>query len=776
VDQAITVVKGDRISQASSGSEGFVREAVTSATSVVLVNVVGEFIQGSGNTLEINGTEDPVGLYVTTADVKAEFQENFFLSDDGNSQFLQIGNPQGGAALDFTVGATVTSAANRAQGQITDFVQGLAILIDAGNLPSGSGYSTSGTYLNVALDSSTGVGAGAIADITVSAGEVTIIDLRRGGAGYVVGDTLTVTDDALIGGRSGGTAFTVGVTSTENRLYIDITGNFIRFSASDTRRDYIEDDNAPVLETNSLTSFNSISFDGDSSNGEIDYNVSYIIVSSGHGFTDGDPIEYDNNGNASIGGLSQLGIFYVKVINSTSFEVYTRYDLSPSQKVDFTTSQLGTHIFRKRTVSLSANRIVLAAHGFNVGDPVRIGGADLPDGLVSGNFYYVGALTTNSFTLHDDRGFAVQSINGIIQSEQLLTLSVGTGTATFTLQNIEITGTTDTSSRELDNYSSLSATNIDAANIVSGTISPSRLASGAANTSTFLRGDSVWVEAVSTIRIDSGSPLNLVGNSNNNGSSDFYYGDLRLEILAASSAAGNVDYTNIGVSAFNKSQFTVSPQGEVDVTSSADGGTLDAATLGGSPSSFFINPENLNRAVPINKGGTNIQSYNAGDIIFAAAELSTDTDSMSRLPLGVDNTILTSINGSPAWSNSITASSIEVTNSLQVKDFSLDSETTTASSTSPQTVATFLGSQFRSAKMIVQVTNNSTGDYQAQEILVVHDGNVTADFVEYAIIHTSAQPLASFTAIYSGGSVFLLATAATADSHTYKVVKTMITI
>jgi len=776
VDQNITVIKGDKFTQASSGSEGFVREDVIADTVVVLVNVVGEFIQGIANTLEINGVESPAGLYVVTADVNAEFQQNFFLSDDGDSQFLKIDDPESGTALDFTVGASVTSAGSRAQGQITDFVQGLTILINAGALPSGSGYSTSGTYINVPLDSSSGSGVGARADITVSAGEVTIIDLRRGGAGYVVGDTLTVTNDVLIGGRSGGTAFTVEVSATEKRLYVDITGNFIRFTASDTRRDYIADNNAPVLETNNLTSFNSISFDGDAASGEIDYNVSHIIVSSGHGFTDGDPIEYDNNGNASIGGLSQIGIFYVKVINNTSFAVYTRYDLNPAQQVNFTTSQLGTHLFRKRTVSLSANRIVVNNHGFKVGDPVRIVGADLPDGLVSGNFYYVGAPTTNSFTLHNDRGFAVQSINGIVQSEESLTVSPGTGTATFTLQNVEITGTTDTSSRELDNYSSLSATNVDAANIVSGTISTSRLASGVANTSTFLRGDSSWVEAVSTIRINPDSPLNLVGNSNTVGSDNRYYGDLRLEILPTSSAAGNVDYTNVGVSAFNKSQFTVSPQGEVDITSSADGGTLDAATLGGSPSSFFINPENLNRAVPVNKGGTNIQSYIAGDIIFAAAELSTNTDSMSRLPIGVANTILTSINGSPAWSNSITANNIEVTDSFQVKDFSLDSETTTASSTSPQTVATFLGSQFRSAKMIVQVTNNSTGDYQAQEILVVHDSGVRADFVEYAIIHTSADPLASFTAIYSGGSVSLLATAATAASHTYKVVKTMITI
>ena len=686
LNDAVTLAKGTKVTQSSTASEGFLKEPVIDSANIILVDVVGEFQAGSSNTVEIDSdfsgqtgetftTEDgqtfsfesPPNLFVEVAGLKAEFQENFFLDNDNDAQFLVVEDPEDSTQHDFANGATVVAAGNKAQGEVTNYVSGVATRIDPNDLPSGSSYNSNGTFTDIALDG--GTGTGAIADITVSSGEVTIVDLRRGGSGYSVGDTLTVNDDSLIGGRSGGTAFSVTITDTENRLYVDLAGNFIKFAASETNRDYLQDNNAPVLEIPSLAAFDSILFDGNSANGEIDYSNSRIIVPTpGHGLSDGDPVEYDNNGNTTIGGFSQLGVFFAKVIDDQTFEVYSRYDLNPSFKVLFTSSQPGTHILRRRTVTLAANRLLLENHGFVPGDPVRLFGDNLPGGLVSGDFYYTGALTENSFTLHSGQAAAEASINGVIDNPVQLTSTTGTGVVEFTIQNVEISGTVNTSSQNPDNYSSLSGTNIDADNIISGIISPSRLASGAANSDTFLRGDSVWTEAVTTLRVDSDSALNLVGDSKTEGADTLYYGDIRIDILPASDDNGGPDYTNLGVSAFNKSQFTVSPQGEVDITSTADGGTLDAATLGGNPASFFVNPENLNRALPINKGGTNLQNYSAGDIIYAAADLSTNTDSLSRLPIGADNTILTAVGGEPVWSNALTINDINITGDLNAGD------------------------------------------------------------------------------------------------------------
>ena len=990
----VTLAKGTKISQPSTGAEGFLKEDVTNATNLILVDVVDTFEDGISNPLEEDsGDSTPLDsdndvVYPVSVGLKAEFQENFFLDNDTDSQFLIVSDPDDSTQHNFTIGDTVVAAGNKAQGTVTDYVEGVATLIDSDTIPSGSSYNTNGTYNDIPLDG--GSGTGARADITVSSGEVTIVDLVRGGSGYVVGDVLTVNDDSLLGGRSGGEAFTVTLDETENRLYIDLAGNFVKFSASATNVDFLEDNNAPLLTIDNLAGFDSILFDGNAANGEIDYSNSYVIVPTpGHGLTDGDPLEYDNNGNATIGGLSQLDIFYAKVIDDFTFEVYSRYDLNPALKVNFTSSQAGTHIFRRRIVTLSANRLILDNHGFVTGDPVKVEGNDLPGGLTSGDFYYAGALTANSFTLHTAQSDAQQSINGVIQGEESLTTSTGTGPADFTVQNVEFIGTINTSSQNPDNYSSLSGSNIDADNIVSGIISPSRLATGAANSDTFLRGDSVWTEAVTTLRVDSGSALNLIGDSRTEGADTLYYGDIRLDLLPTDGEAGDVDYTNLGVSAFNKSQFTVSAQGQVDITSSADGGTLDAATLGGNPASFYINPENFNRAIPVNKGGTNLQSYTAGDILYAAADLSTNTDSLSRLSIGADNTILTAVGGEPVWSNEITINDITITGdfnasgvlfvdnienavgindsspsvtlditgtdaikvpagttserpigvegyirynsttssfegytlgawaslggvkdvdqdtfieaetapgtdedilyfyngnalttrlgadgftvldaddinlndnivsitaadtdlqlqangtgvvfvnddaqvtgtlraqgtatldqgavvndtqtaggdlqvkgntnthllfadasterigilqnqpktAVHIKDFGLDSETTSLTSNSPQAIMSFATTEFRTAKLIVQVTNNETGEYQSEEILLIHNG-ATVEFVEYGIIYTSTDRLATFSAQVSGGSVLLEATGATQDSITYKVVKTVIT-
>jgi len=993
LNQAVTLAKGTKITQPNTAAFGFVKEDVTASQNITLVDVEGTFITGESNTLEEDSgdstlldTESP-GVYVVNAGVKAEFQDNYFLSDDTESQFLIIENAQDSTTHNFDVGMTVIASSNKSQGEVTEFRQGVAKLIDSTTIPSGSGYLNNSTFFDVALDG--GTGSGARADITISSGQVTIVDLVRGGSGYTEGDVLSVGDDNLLGGRSGGTPFTVTLDEVEDRLYLNLSGNFIKFSASETTPFKMEDNNSPRQELTGLAGFSTIQFSANSLDGEISYGSSTITEPT-HGLDNGDPLEYDPNGNGNIGNLLTGEVYYAKVIDADTFELYTNYSLEAQYKVTFSSSSTGTHLLRKRTVSIKSDRLFFEDHGYNTGDILRVNGNNMPSGLEDGDFYYIGSVTVNSFTLHTSSTDAAFSVSGNTQNAVNFTGSTGTGSIFFTLQNVTVTGTINTSSQNLANYSSLAGSNIDADNIISGIISPTRLANGTANTDTFLRGDSQWVEAVTTLRIDDTSALNIIGNSKVVGGQNRFYGDLEIDIRSVQGNLGDLAYTNLGIAAFNKGQFTISETGEVDITAAADGGTLDAATLGGNPASYYINPENLIRAIPINKGGTNLQNYTQGDILYAAADLSSNTDSLSRLPIGTNGSILTITNGIPAWTKSITIEDVSITGdfnagsgtlfvdeslnrvginditpdytldiegtdaikvpsgtdaerptavngliryntdsgsfegyasdawsslggvkdvdqdtfikaevspgtdedilyffnggtlttqlstdgfttitvdditindniitvdttdtnlelsangtgvvyvndelqvvsttrlqntltadlsavvndtngaggdlqvkgqtedhlifadasedkvgiaqsnpqtTLQIKDFGFDSETTTLSTVTPTAIMEFAAADFRTAKLIVQITNTVTDEYQSEEIMLIHDGS-TAEFVEYGIIFTGSARLAAFSASIASGTVSLVATGATADEQVYKVVKTMIT-
>ena len=66
---------------------------------------------------------------------------------------------------------------------------------------------------------------------------------------------------------------------------------------------------------------------------------------------------------------------------------------------------------------------------------------------------------------------------------------------------IDLTRVINTSASNAANWTQLTSTNIDASNIVAGTIDPERLAGkGTANSYTFLRGDSSWEYALQAIR------------------------------------------------------------------------------------------------------------------------------------------------------------------------------------------------------------------------------------------------------------------------------------
>jgi Chaperone of endosialidase len=568
-----------------------------------------------------------------------------------------------------TVRTIVTSADGNAQGAVTETRYGVLTNVDNANITGGSAYVPAlGTqvYEFLPLISLTGTGSGAIADVTVTAGAVTDVDIRRGGIGYSVGDMLTIDSTDLTDGTSTGSSFVIDVSAIENRAYVNILGGEL-FVASPSSVDFVEDNTAVTSKiTVTLTTTISSNFlAGDTgSGGNVDYSTSRITITA-HGLTSGDPVTYSTLGNVAIGGLLNGSVYYAKRISDNIIELYNDYSLL--SKVSFlSTPANNNHNLTRYQVNITDNSVIVPAHGLTTGDAVRVVGSTLfeinSDVVTSGSRFFVGSVTTNSFTLHDLRSDALSSINGLVTNARNIT-ATGSGSADFIANNVQVSSVVNTSSRLKANWNSLAVTNIDASNIISGTISPTRLAaSGVANTDSFLRGDSSYQTVVQSIKKanTTDNPITLTGS---NVAGEFYGDPVNIGISNANRDVGQT-YSTLGVARFLQTQFDVDNGGTGQVF--IKDGVVDAGTLDSLDSSYFLNPANLTSPVPVSRGGTNLTTYAVGDIIYA-----TSTGTLNTLNIGRSNNILKSNGTTPEW-----GTALDITEGLDVGSATLTSSST----------------------------------------------------------------------------------------------------
>ena len=636
---------------------------VARSANVATISTTANHNLNPGNTVQILCNEDTTfnvnGVVITTPTATS-----FTIAN--------IGSTVTTTSVTGTVRTIVTSADGNAQGAVTETRYGVLTNVDNANITGGSGYIPAlGTqiYEFIPLISLTGNGTGAYADITVTAGAITDVDIRRGGTGYAVGDMLTIDSTDFVDGTldpSTGTGFIIDASAIENRAYVNILGGEL-FVASASSVDFVEDNNAITSKiTVTLTDTISNNFlAGDSgSGGNVDYINNRINITA-HGYTSGDPVTYDTLGNVAIGGLLNGSVYYIKKITDDSVEVYADYSLL--DKIEFlSTPANNNHNFTRYQVNVTNNSVIVPAHGYTTGDAVRIVGSTLfeVNGTVvpSGSRFFVGSVTTNSFTLHDLRSDALSSINGLVTNARDIT-DAGSGSADFIPNNVQVSSVVNTSSRIKANWNSLAVTNIDASNIISGVVSPSRLAgTGVANTDTFLRGDSSYQVVVQKLKksptVD--NPITLTGSN----ISEEYYGEtVQIGVSNVDLSPGD-QYSTLGVSRFLQTQF--------DVASDASGqvfikdGVVDAGTLDGLDSSYFLNPANLTSAVPVNRGGTNLTTYAVGDIIYAAS-----TGTLNTLNIGRRNSILKSNGTTPEW-----GTALDISEGLDVGSATLTSSST----------------------------------------------------------------------------------------------------
>jgi hypothetical protein len=461
----------------------------------------------------------------------------------------------------------------------------------------GSGYTNPGLY-TCFLQSTTGIGTSSLAEVTVGgSGTVTNVRIKTGGRYYASGNVLTAID-STVGGRSGGGAFTVTVNDVETRLYLSLT-NQQKFAGSSALADYIADGTAVGINTtlnlDVSYEFNPTTIE---TGGAVDFPNDRIVVGAGHTLHDGDIVKYTTNGGTNITGVIEDVSYYVKKVGVSSVELHSTYAISSRQ--DLSGSGIGTHNLIRCGVSTIKDTITFVNHGFTVGDPVRITGST-PVGIDTNSFYYLGSITQNGFTFHTTQADALSSVLGVTFNSVGIA-ETSSGTMTFTKQNVRYASTVNTSSRDPNNWSLLASADIDAANIISGQVNPSRLGSGNANSDTVLGGNSAYRKAVFSVGIGSTQPFGITASSSDYGVGfATHYGNISL---TATRVASTLDlYSTTGVAKFKNSTFAVDEDGAVSLKNSATG-DVDASTLGTNNGAFYLNSANHTGTIPLARGGT----------------------------------------------------------------------------------------------------------------------------------------------------------------------------
>jgi hypothetical protein len=576
-----------------------------------LVNYIPTTDLSSGDTVV-----EPTNAYVLINDVLGQYLvlNNSTVYNFLNGDIVYGTVSQGGAVGIVTtptssgVNTSVLSFPNVGYGT-TGLVRGVPLSLK--DLNGGSGYASAGIYTGVRLDTASGIGTGITATITVSAGgTVSQVAINTGGYKFVVDDLLTLNDPTPVGGRSGGANFTVKVSSVETRLYLKLTNNQ-KFQGSVTLPDYIQDRNAVAISTNvGIATTSTFTPTDIGVGGSIDFINDRIEIGT-NTFGNGDPVIYSNNGGTNLDELTNNGTYYVKRVGISSIELYTTYALS--SKVNFTASGTGTHKLTRIGINTSTDQITFVNHGYSIGDPVRVAigstGTSLPTGIATDSFYFVGSATTNSFTLHSTRTDALLSVNGLLYNTIDIT-SIGSGIVSFTKQNVTYSSSVNTSSNDISNWALLASNDIDAANIISGTVSPSRLANGTANTQTFLRGDSNWSKVVTSVGIGTTQPIGVTYTSADLAPGgvgiNTYYGNVNITLNRVESTLDA--YSTLGVSKFKNSTFSISADGAIQIKNAAGGGDVDAATLSGNNGAYYLDVTNHNGTIPISRGGTGLSA------------------------------------------------------------------------------------------------------------------------------------------------------------------------
>jgi len=104
-----------------------------------------------------------------------------------------------------------------------------------------------------------------------------------------------------------------------------------------------------------------------------------------------------------------------------------------------------------------------------------------------------------------------------------------------------------------------------------------------------------------------------------------------------------------------------------------------------------------------------------------------------------------------------------------VESFTMNSTTQSNVTTIETVVSSFNKDDFNFAKLIINVQDLTYGQYQSSEVLLVHDGT-DVKLTEYAIVHSSTQPIVTFNANIATDNVEIKASAVSSN-NTIKILR-----
>ena len=222
-----------------------------------------------------------------------------------------------------------------------------------------------------------------------------------------------------------------------------------------------------------------------------------------------------------------------------------------------------------------------------------------------------------------------------------------------------------------------------------------------------------------------------------------------------------------GVTTIKVSNGTLVDDGGGVVTLSTGGGGTTLTVSDGVTSVAAVTNLNFTAGATVTSGGAGIANVSIAGGGTIGGSIST-----SEIPYG---TAANTIGGDADFSYDDTTDTLSVPNI----DFGTGSthqltSTVVGGATGASfTLDTFDGTVYRSVKYFVQITNTTTSEYQASELLAVHNGTnlyITA----FANVYTGTNLLGSFTASYGVGTGTLtFVPAAPLNTFNVKIAKIM---
>ena len=175
------------------------------------------------------------------------------------------------------------------------------------------------------------------------------------------------------GTHGGGVAYTTGVTNNGGTAGTDLITTIVVAASAPTLYYY-------------CTSHSGM---GDQAN-----TPAVVTSEIGHGLTDGDPVVYSDEGNTTIGGLTNAATYYV--VNSSEFKTQLSTTPTGYSGVDFTFSQAASG---SNTTGYIYNRQYIRknGHGLVTGDRVQYTSNTPVPGLRNGAFYFIRRIDANRF-------------------------------------------------------------------------------------------------------------------------------------------------------------------------------------------------------------------------------------------------------------------------------------------------------------------------------------------------------------------------------------------